>query len=952
MAADTCWGQTKTFSACLGKNNPRSVGFRFDKKWLQTRIYSETSFFGNNRDQGQSRQPFSNSYRNSKSFRQKRYRNSSKTSNSLRFLQYVIPRSEKERRIATCNKPKTPKQVSAEKTFQNGQHEESVKFSSKRRLVHKSRLKRCLFSHRDFQRPSSFSSVLFPVSCVSVQSNVLRSDCGTSSFLQSNCCSSSPFASTRNSSCNLLGRLASSKQCTISASKKSNSSLKSPFRTRFYCKQEKIMPCTSSNSDLYRGSFHVKRGDCLSNKRKGSQFTKSSSPNITGSGHSQTISCSVGNDSVLHRSDSQCKVVHEAYSASSIAKLESQENVSLIHDSIYTFFDSSFALVATGSEHSEGLLFSIQPFKCYTDHRCKQYMGLGWSYEQPYCARPLVSNRMSESYQLPGDGGDNSFSQTFSASPKKQVSFDSNRLEHMCSIYQSPRGHKIVDTLSNDLGFVDVSFEQQNKFEGSPHFGKDKCFSRSSEQGMCEGYRVVPEQNSCDITIQSLGSSSDGFVCNIRKQENTTVLLMDSSPSSICHGCPVNCMAEHVCLCVPSNSVVTTCSVTSSTIQLHSDSDCTKLAKATLVPSSITITDSKSTSTTIAVGLSVSSKGQDFSFKSSHSQSDCMAHIDRCLETEGFSEKSRKLLASSWRKGTQKDYMCKFRLFCSWCREQQIDPYAASLKDCVNFLSYKFHQGTAYRTISGYRSMFSAVLSKVDNVPVGQHPYVIRLLRGVFNERPPVKKLVPEWDLLFVLGSLKEAPYEPLRKASLKYLTWKTCFLIAVTSFRRCSDLQALRLGESFVNVQKKGITFIRPGLSKQDRPNHKPTPIFIPSFPGNKRLDPKRCLAFYLKRTEKFRNKSGQDITKLFLSSKKPHQPVSSQTISTWIVNTIKQAYLNSDRSVKSIKGHSTRSLGPSWALFKGVSMKDIMESADWSRETTFVKHYLADMNINFLDV
>lgn len=106
------------------------------------------------------------------------------------------------------------------------------------------------------------------------------------------------------------------------------------------------------------------------------------------------------------------------------------------------------------------------------------------------------------------------------------------------------------------------------------------------------------------------------------------------------------------------------------------------------------------------------------------------------------------------------------------------------------------------------------------------------------------------------------------------------------------------------------------------------------------------------MKRTEKFRNKSGQDITQLFLSLKKPHQPVSSQTISTWIVYTIKHAYLGSYKSVKSIKGHSTRSLGPSWALFKGVSMKEIMESADWYRETTFIKHYLADMTFNFIDV
>jgi hypothetical protein len=41
------------------------------------------------------------------------------------------------------------------------------------------------------------------------------------------------------------------------------------------------------------------------------------------------------------------------------------------------------------------------------------------------------------------------------------------------------------------------------------------------------------------------------------------------------------------------------------------------------------------------------------------------------------------------------------------------------------------------------------------------------------------------------------------------------------TTFRRCSDLQALRLGENSMRIQKKGITFIRFGLSKQDRQNH-----------------------------------------------------------------------------------------------------------------------------------
>ena len=73
--------------------------------------------------------------------------------------------------------------------------------------------------------------------------------------------------------------------------------------------------------------------------------------------------------------------------------------------------------------------------------------------------------------------------------------------------------------------------------------------------------------------------------------------------------------------------------------------------------------------------------------------------------------------------------------------------------------------------------MLSAVLPPIDNYQVGQHPYIIRLLKGVFNLRPPTAKLCPEWDLEKVLKTLQKYPFEPLHKTSLKYITYKTFFL-------------------------------------------------------------------------------------------------------------------------------------------------------------------------------
>ena len=87
--------------------------------------------------------------------------------------------------------------------------------------------------------------------------------------------------------------------------------------------------------------------------------------------------------------------------------------------------------------------------------------------------------------------------------------------------------------------------------------------------------------------------------------------------------------------------------------------------------------------------------------------------------------------------------MHQINTICSSSYERKVDKYSASLIDCAEFLS----EGLKYRTIAGYRSMLSAVLPPVGNVPVGQHPYIIKLLRGVFNSRPPASRLLPEWDL-------------------------------------------------------------------------------------------------------------------------------------------------------------------------------------------------------------
>lgn len=154
------------------------------------------------------------------------------------------------------------------------------------------------------------------------------------------------------------------------------------------------------------------------------------------------------------------------------------------------------------------------------------------------------------------------------------------------------------------------------------------------------------------------------------------------------------------------------------------------------------------------------------------------------------------------------------------------------------------------------------------------------------------------------------------------------------------------------MRIQTKGITFIRHGLAKQDREKHFGAKIFVPTYTENTSLDPRKNLLQYLDKTKPLRKKLQQDQRgKLFLALCEPHKPVTSQTISHWIVQIIKQAYSDSEYPGKGkIHAHSTRAIGPTWAFFKGASINSILESADWSSESTFSRFYLRELDVNVL--
>ena len=105
----------------------------------------------------------------------------------------------------------------------------------------------------------------------------------------------------------------------------------------------------------------------------------------------------------------------------------------------------------------------------------------------------------------------------------------------------------------------------------------------------------------------------------------------------------------------------------------------------------------------------------------------------------------------------------------------------------------------------------------------------------------------------------------------------------------------------------------------------------------------PCRALSVYLQKTKSVRNAE----SRLFLTFKKGSvHGASKDTISRWLVQTVKLAYeLADEQDFEMARAHDTRSLSTSWALFHGVSMEEIMRAAFWAAETTFTSFYMKDI-------
>ena len=254
-----------------------------------------------------------------------------------------------------------------------------------------------------------------------------------------------------------------------------------------------------------------------------------------------------------------------------------------------------------------------------------------------------------------------------------------------------------------------------------------------------------------------------------------------------------------------------------------------------------------------------------------------LACFRRSLSDKGLPNEVEELLSASWRKGTHKNYDSAWRKWEQWCLNNHVSPISASIKDILSFLATQFHSGHSYRSLNVYRSTISFVHPKIDGYSIGSHPLVCRLLKGVFNKRPPLPKYQMTWSAEVVITYLKSLG--PNSSLSLKLLTHKLTVLLVLTTGSKSSDLSLLSVeGCTFVT---EGVRCHFSGLAKQARPNHMKPAIEIAKFPDTL-VCPVACLTRYLEETRKFRTQtsSGVQPSQLLIGICKRLSPVQACTL------------------------------------------------------------------------
>ena len=510
---------------------------------------------------------------------------------------------------------------------------------------------------------------------------------------------------------------------------------------------------------------------------------------------------------------------------------------------------------------------------------------VGRSLKRIHCQRDLVTARKQVAYKLFGTQGSVSCLKRVSKPLCKQDSTCRNRQHYSDVVYKQGRRHVVGHTLCPTMENLDLVYQTSSNSKSPTYPRAAECGSRQAIQtGPDHSNRMVPPSRGFPSYMQQVAPTSDRSICHEVQQQVTSVCVTSTGLLGSSSGCTQSAMGESGRIRLSTNSHLGQSGGEVAGLPLQENhSGCSGVAQHALVLGSSDHVQSDPTEPAQSAQPVDTTFQSDPSQKSDKPKSPCMAPRATEIKEQGFSEAVATRIEAPQRGSTRSVYEAKWAIFTKWCITNQVDFRSPPVKSVADFLMYLFEDRKLQpSTIDGYRS---AIADKLGNstLNISKDENLTRLLDSFHRDRPKGRRGIPSWNLSLVLHQLTKDPFEPIKEASLKFLTFKTVFLLAldINYLDRTSDIR-----------QHKELVFVS------------------------------------------FKKGFDKDISPATISSWIKQAVILCYELSDQEAHTLHQ-----------VKAHDVRAFAASKAFQAGISLEQILSACHWKSHNTFIQFYLKDV-------
>ena len=345
----------------------------------------------------------------------------------------------------------------------------------------------------------------------------------------------------------------------------------------------------------------------------------------------------------------------------------------------------------------------------------------------------------------------------------------------------------------------------------------------------------------------------------------------------------------------------------------------------------------------------------DPSQESDKPKSPCMAPRATAIKKQGFPEAVAARIEALQRGSTRSVCDAKWTIFTKWRITNQVDFRAPPVKSVADFLMYLFQDRELQpSTIDGYRS---AIADKLGNSPlnISKDENLTRLLHSFHRHRPKGRRDIPSWNLSLVLHQLTKAPFEPIKEASLKHLTFKTVFPLARANAEVRFMLGKTEILDTNLIGQRCPCIHHPAFYQKISWPKrvqtvwpqwlYQPWPQLwiVPSSLTGPSVWSELCATIWTGPQTSGRIRSWSLSPSRKVLTRTSHLPPSPHGSNKLIL-----CYELSDQealTLHQIKAHHVRAFAASNVFQSGVSLEQILSACHWKSHNTFTQFYLKDV-------